>query len=55
MPPLFTVVLTMALVGLLVWVVVTYIPMPELFRRLLMAVVAILLLLWVARLLGVLS
>jgi hypothetical protein len=52
MPPLLTIVLTIALIGAIVWVVINYVPMPEPVKRLLIAVVLIGLLIWIGRILG---
>jgi hypothetical protein len=45
-------ILSIALVGLLVWAVINYIPMPEAFRRAIMIVSVIALIIYVANALG---
>lgn len=55
MPPLVRMVLTLALIGFLVWVVTTYVPMPELFRRLIILVVAIAAVLWLLAWIGLVA
>ena len=42
-----------ALLGVLTWVVITYVPMPAPFRTLLVVVVILLLILWILNLVGV--
>ena len=39
-------VLVLALIGFIVYLIITYIPMPEMFKQVLMVVVAILIILW---------
>jgi hypothetical protein len=46
---LITILFTMALVGLLLWVVVTFVPMPDLYRRVLVVLVVLLLVIWFVR------
>ena len=48
---ILTTILILALIGFVVYLIVTYIPMPEIFKQVLMVVVAILLILWVMGLL----
>jgi hypothetical protein len=43
---LASLVVTIAIVGCVVWIVITYVPMPEPFRRILVAVVVLVLLVW---------
>lgn len=45
--------LSMALVGFVVYLIVTYIPMPAIFRTAIMIVVAIAVILWLLKVLGV--
>jgi hypothetical protein len=52
MPPLLTILLTVALIGAITWVIINYVPMPEPFKRLLIAVVLIGVLIWIGRILG---
>lgn len=40
-------ILVLALIGFVVYLIITYIPMPEIFKQVLMVVVAVLLILWV--------
>jgi hypothetical protein len=49
---LITFVLTLALIGFIVWIIVTYIPMPDVIKRVVIVVVAIVMLLWALRYLG---
>lgn len=46
-------ILGLAIVGAILYVIITYIPMPPLFRNVLLVVVAIAVLLWLAQYLGV--
>jgi L-asparagine transporter-like permease len=46
-----TAILFLALVGFLVYLIVTYIPMPEIFKQVIMVVVAVLLILYIMTLL----
>ena len=39
--------LILALIGFVVYLIVTYIPMPEIFKTVIMVVVAVLLILWI--------
>ena len=50
---LIALIVTLAVVGLIVWLVVTYIPMPEPFKTVIVAVAVLVLLLWVLQQLGV--
>jgi hypothetical protein len=45
-------ILTLALVGFLVWLITTYIPMPEAFKKAIIVIVIILLVLYIIRLFG---
>lgn len=49
---MITLVLTLALLGFLVYVVVTYIPMPDIFKTAIIVVAVILVILYLARVLG---
>jgi hypothetical protein len=51
---LITFVLTLAIVGFVVWILVTYVPMPDVIKRVFIVIVAIVMLLWALRYLGVL-
>jgi len=44
---LLTTLLVFALVGFIVYLIITYIPMPDIFQKVIMVVVAILLILYV--------
>ena len=46
-------ILGLAIVGAILYVIITYIPMPPLFRNVLVVVVVIAVLLWLAQYLGV--
>lgn len=46
------IILTLALVGVIVWAVVTFIPMPTPIKTLIIAVVVILLVLWLVQIFG---
>ena len=48
---ILTTILVLALIGFVVYLIVTYIPMPEIFKQVLMVVVAVLLIFWVIGLL----
>lgn len=50
---LIELVLLLAIVGFVVWLVVTYIPMPPVFQKAIIVVVVIILVLFVLRLLGI--
>lgn len=47
---LVTLILVIALVGFLVWLIITYIPMPEPFPKVIIVIVAVILILYVLRL-----
>lgn len=49
---LITVILVLALIGLLVWAITTYVPMPAAIRTLIIAVVVICIVLWLLRIFG---
>jgi len=49
---MITLVLSLALVGFLVWLIITYIPMPDVFKKAIIVIVVILLILYVLRVLG---
>jgi hypothetical protein len=46
---LASLVVTIAIVGFVVWLVITYVPMPEPFRRIVVALVILILLIWLVR------
>ena len=51
--PLLNLILVLAVFGFIVWLVVNYIPMPEPFHKVIIAVVSIVLILWLLQTLGV--
>lgn len=50
---LIELVLVLAIVGFLVWMVTTYVPMPDPFKKAIIVIVVIVLVLYVLRILGV--
>lgn len=46
------IILTIALVGLVVWLITTYIPMPAPFKNIIIVIVVILLILWLIQVFG---
>ena len=52
MEGLLLIILTLAVVGFVLWLVITYIPMPIPFQRVIIAVVIIIVLIWLIRHLG---
>jgi hypothetical protein len=48
-------VLTLAIVGFILWLIVTYIPMPAPFKQIILVVVIIVVLLWLLSQFGVLG
>jgi len=46
---LITLIVTLAIVGFVLWLVVTYVPMPEPFKRALVVIVVLVLVIWLAR------
>jgi preprotein translocase subunit SecE len=51
---LLTVLLVLAVFGLIVWLIVTYIPMPPPFKTVIVAVAAIVLIIWLVQWSGLL-
>lgn len=49
---MISLILTIALVGLLVWAIVTYIPMPEPFKKVIMIIAVVVLLLYLINVFG---
>lgn len=45
--------LTLALVGLVVWLIITYIPMPAPFKTVITVVAVLFVILWLIRVLGI--
>ena len=52
---MITALLTLAFLGLIVYIVVTYIPMPPLFKQLIIAVCAIFAILYIMRIAGLID
>lgn len=50
---LITLVLVLAVVGLVVWLITNYVPMPQPVKTVIIAIVVIVLVIWVLRALGV--
>ena len=49
---MITLIIGLALVGFLVWLVVTYIPMPDVFKKAIIVIVVVLLILYLIQLFG---
>ena len=49
---LLTTILILALFGFVVYLIVTYIPMPPIFKQVLMVVVAVLVIIWLIGIVG---
>lgn len=49
---MISLILTLALVGFVLWLVITYIPMPDPYKKVLVVVVVILLVIYLFRVLG---
>lgn len=47
---MISLILTLALIGFLVYLIITYIPMPDIFRKVIIAIAVIMLILYVIRL-----
>ncbi len=45
-------ILTLALVGFLVWAIVTYIPMPDIFKKVIIIIVVVAMILWLLSIFG---
>ena len=50
---MLSLILTLALVGFIVYLITTYIPMPQIFKTGILVVVAILVIIWLMQVLGV--
>jgi hypothetical protein len=50
---MITLILTLALIGFLVWLIITYIPMPDAFKKVIIVIVVVLLILYILRVLGI--
>ena len=46
------IIVLIALIGFIVYLVITYIPMPDIFQKVIMVVCAVLLILWVISMVG---
>jgi len=44
--PLISLLVYIAVIGLVVWLITTYIPMPEVIRRIIVVVAAVVIILW---------
>ena len=44
---LFELLITVALIGLVVWLLVTFVPMPEQFKRVLPIIAIVIIILWI--------
>ncbi len=53
--PILTLVLYLALIGLVVWLITTYIPMPAQIKTLIVVLVVVLLVIWIIQLTGLLG
>ena len=53
--PILTVIIVLIVVGVLLWLVNTYIPMQRTVKRILNAVIVIILVIWLLKIFGVLS
>jgi hypothetical protein len=51
--PLVNVIVILAVLGFIAWLVITYIPMPPIFKTVIIVVVVIVVCLWLLRLTGV--
>ncbi len=50
---MITLILSLALVGFLCWLIITYIPMPDPVQKVIIVIVVIVMILYVLRMLGV--
>jgi hypothetical protein len=53
--PILTIVLTIVIVGVLMWLINTFIPMPRAIKTLLNIIVLVILILWVLQSMGILT
>jgi hypothetical protein len=53
--PLLTLIITLAVIGAVLWLITTYIPMEPTIRKVLVAVVVIAVVLWLLKAFGLLS
>ena len=49
---MITLILTVALVGFITWLIITYIPMPDIFKNVIVVLVVIILILYIFSTLG---
>jgi hypothetical protein len=52
---LIPVIVTISVLGFLIWAILTYVPMPPVFQKLLVGVVALVLVLWLLQVFGLLG
>jgi hypothetical protein len=52
MESLLILILTLALVGFVLWAVITYIPMPPMFKNVIVVIIVIFVIIWLIRQLG---
>lgn len=50
---MISLILTLALIGVIVWLILQYVPMPEPFKKVIMVVVVVFVILWLMRVLGI--
>lgn len=50
---MITLILTLAVIGFLTWLVTTYIPMPDVFKKVIIVIVIIVVVLYLFRVLGI--
>jgi hypothetical protein len=53
--PILTLVIYLAIIGLIVWLVTTYIPMPAQIKTLIIVVTIVLIVLWIVQLTGLIG
>jgi len=49
---LLTLIVTLVVIGFVLWVLVTYVPMPPLYKQVLIVIVVLLIVLWLVRATG---
>jgi hypothetical protein len=49
---LITLIVTLVVIGFVLWILVTYVPMPDPYRKVLIAIVILLVVLWLLRVTG---
>lgn len=50
---MITLILSLAIIGFLVWLIITYIPMPDVIKKTIIVIVVIFMIIYVLRLLGI--